>query len=40
LSIGVATTADGQRHLRVDGRETDALQQLPQCSSTGERSGE
>ncbi len=40
LTIGVATTADGRRHLRVDGKEAEALQELPQCSCTGDRSGE
>ena len=40
LTIGVAATADGRRHLRVDGKETEALHELPQCSCTGDRSGE
>jgi hypothetical protein len=40
LSIGVATTADGRRHLRVDGKETEALHELPQCSATADRNEE
>lgn len=38
LSIGVATGADGRRHLRVEGKDPDALHRLPQCPPTAGRS--
>ena len=39
LAIGVATTADGRRHLRVEGKDPDRLHRLPQCPPDGGRSG-
>ena len=32
--VGVATTEDGRRHLRVEGGDPDELHRLPQCSAT------
>jgi len=37
LPIGVATGADGRRHLRVAGKDPDGLHRLPQCSPKVER---
>jgi hypothetical protein len=34
LPIGVATGADGRRHLRVEGKDSDELHRLPQCPPT------
>jgi hypothetical protein len=38
LPIGVATTADERRQLRVEGEDPDRLQRLPQCSRAAGRS--
>jgi hypothetical protein len=37
LPLGVATAADGRRHLRVAGEDPDKLHRLPQCSPTAVR---
>jgi hypothetical protein len=34
LPISVATTADGQRYLKVEGNDPDGLRRLPQCPPT------
>ncbi len=38
LRIGVASTADGRRRLQVDGRDPEALQRLPGCSTAAANS--
>ncbi len=36
LAIGLATAADGWRHLQVAGKQPDALHRLPECSPPAE----
>jgi hypothetical protein len=40
LRIAVASAADGQRRLQVDGKDAGALHRLPQCTAAADDSGD